>query len=635
MKIYTLILFTTTVHWSSFRLGNYAISNGFENGDFELVEIYSKALTAEEVTNLYNDARYVKPNLEHGGVKSLFFNPSSAQYAYLADNGSLDINQANTDFCLTGFLKTSSDITTTQYLFGKNVAASLDGRYGFYISGGVLNAAFTSSGSSIVIADNITLATNTEYHLVLGVDLTGKRVYFYIDGVLQNAGGIPFTGTIADLANKYEFYIGAGNNADGSLYQYPLRGEVRDVRIYHSDITGISNLANLQAGSLLGGEVARWKCDDESLTTVVDSVGSYNLIANNFTSLSFRNTATSKILHVHAFDGVPRNVLSGDTAGKGERLTNNYDWLGTNGTTTTPTDWFENREPLFSTSGGILTMSQGALGTFWGLRYNLAAVIGTLYRVRFRWKSTLNSVIRTGDTGNWIYFTATGDWQDSSVDYVATSTTFFFTEGGAGNEDILIDHITLEEIIPEVTNTDVEVVKEGQVRVPRFNGATSKIDCGDYNDLTGDITVLAWVRPFSSGESGLSRILGNGSFFIRFNYPGTDHVIQVRSDGSTSATTDLGAWKEHLSVFVVILRKANGDTTCYINGVIDAGMINESSGTPTIGFENIIVGNNENAAYTLDGDIPEVQVLSGLLTPEEISQYYSSTKHSTKHLYNK
>ena len=35
------------------------------DGNMSLVEIYNKVLTAEEVSNLYNDARYVLPNLEH------------------------------------------------------------------------------------------------------------------------------------------------------------------------------------------------------------------------------------------------------------------------------------------------------------------------------------------------------------------------------------------------------------------------------------------------------------------------------------------------------------------------------------------------------------------------------------------
>ena len=37
------------------------------------------------------------------------------QYAYVADNGALDINQASTDFVLSGYMKTGSDITTAQY----------------------------------------------------------------------------------------------------------------------------------------------------------------------------------------------------------------------------------------------------------------------------------------------------------------------------------------------------------------------------------------------------------------------------------------------------------------------------------------------------------------------------------------
>jgi hypothetical protein len=37
--------------------------NGNYNGELDYIEVYNKALTAEEVSNLYNDARYVVPKL--------------------------------------------------------------------------------------------------------------------------------------------------------------------------------------------------------------------------------------------------------------------------------------------------------------------------------------------------------------------------------------------------------------------------------------------------------------------------------------------------------------------------------------------------------------------------------------------
>jgi len=62
------------------------------------------------------------------------------QIAYVADNGDLDINQASTDYCFSAFVKTGSDLSTTQYLFGKPIAASIDGRFGVYIGSNTMTA---------------------------------------------------------------------------------------------------------------------------------------------------------------------------------------------------------------------------------------------------------------------------------------------------------------------------------------------------------------------------------------------------------------------------------------------------------------------------------------------------------------
>ncbi|KKM16303.1 hypothetical protein LCGC14_1687220, partial [marine sediment metagenome] len=211
------------------------------------------------------------------------------QYAYIADNGALDVNQASTDFVLSGFIKTGSDITTAQFTFGKNIGASVDGRYGFSVDTNVLNAIVESSGGPIVIPDNITLTTNTEYHVVLRVDRSGKKIYYYIDSILQNAGGTSYTGTIGSLNNSYKFYMGCGNNVSpaGNPELY-LEGQIRDVRVYHKDITSAANLAALQKGERLGDEVAWWFCEGTDTLEVFDASGNgYHMTAENFDSTSF------------------------------------------------------------------------------------------------------------------------------------------------------------------------------------------------------------------------------------------------------------------------------------------------------------------------------------------------------------
>jgi len=180
------------------------------------------------------------------------------EYLYYADNGALDINQATTDFCLSAKLTTGDDITTMQRAIGKLVPVATNGSYGFTVIVGVLRAYVFTSDGQFLVNDNITAATGTEYHLLLHIDITNSNIYYYIDGVLQNAGGTAFTGTFGTMANDYQFRVGCAT--DNSPLGDPANffgGAAKDVRVYHKDVSG--DLTKLQNGEILGDEKV-WYC---------------------------------------------------------------------------------------------------------------------------------------------------------------------------------------------------------------------------------------------------------------------------------------------------------------------------------------------------------------------------------------
>lgn len=182
------------------------------------------------------------------------------QYAYVADNGALDIKTAvdvgATDFCISCKIN-SGDIGSTSKVLGKLVHGNKNGMYGFLqLADGSLRAYYSTSIEDNNINDNIMQLVNIEYHCLLRIDLTNSKAYYYIDGVLQNAGGQSFAGTFDNLGNAYEFIIGAENNADGSLFYYTFEGIIKDVRIYHKNV--VPDLTELMAGEKLGDEVAWW-----------------------------------------------------------------------------------------------------------------------------------------------------------------------------------------------------------------------------------------------------------------------------------------------------------------------------------------------------------------------------------------
>lgn len=60
----------TSVGNTNIKIGAYLAGSNFWNGDIELIEVYNYSLTAQEVSNLYNNKRYVNPVLNHGQVTS-------------------------------------------------------------------------------------------------------------------------------------------------------------------------------------------------------------------------------------------------------------------------------------------------------------------------------------------------------------------------------------------------------------------------------------------------------------------------------------------------------------------------------------------------------------------------------------
>ena len=182
------------------------------------------------------------------------------QYAFVADNGALDINQAATDFCISGWAKANGD-DNIEYLFGKNVAGSVVGRYGFYKTAeNTVNFLFETSTGLKQVTTGIDGDSDTNEHLVIGrIDLGGAKAYVYVDSVLINPGGTAFTGTFATMTNVYEFYLSEGNNSGGSGLSGNFANTlIRDVRIYNKNITSDANLAKLQNNEKIGDEVAWW-----------------------------------------------------------------------------------------------------------------------------------------------------------------------------------------------------------------------------------------------------------------------------------------------------------------------------------------------------------------------------------------
>jgi len=171
-----------------------------------------------------------------------------------------------------------------------------------------------------------------------------------------------------------------------------------------------------------------------------------------------------------------------------------------------------------------------------------------------------------------------------------------------------------------ITNTAVTLVKDKEY-VMKFNGGTSRLNLGTFNDLTGNISIITWVKAWTFGDSTNGYILTNEKLIFRI---GGASIFYLYSNGSNFAFSSvvnlLNNW-----VCIIITRDSIGTVNFYINDILSNASI--SSGIPAISSSNIIIGNRNAIDRSWNGLIGEIQVIERLLAAEEISQYYNATKN--------
>lgn len=520
-----------------FRYIGYTNTNSW-HGEMELVEIYNKALTQEEVTNLYNDARYKVPELEHP-----------------AQGGGTDLNV--------------SDCENLSYTGFSNV---------------------TSTGFNAVSDGLITQVAGTADEIIL---TSGQRYLVSFNMVLNNGTAPEF-----DLSR----FLGS------SSY------------------------------SVEGAQIAQYGFNEFVFTCQTSTGGvvhftNFSTVANyEISNLKVQNLAvepTSKILHVTARDGVCRNLLSGDDGGIEYESDFSVDidgWDGyINSTSSANNDIYGRNNVLKATATGVASTPRIRKDNFLTIGKQYRFILDVYVPVE---NDAPDLNVYNGNVANALgVVSSSNEWQTIVYEFTAIDDQVHIAwhPGFVGIGDVFyIAKILITEIIPEVQLTDVEVVKDSPGYVPRVGKASNaKIDCGDYNDLTGDITILAWVNSAGAGGGSQGRIIDNSKFILRL---GSTRAIAVMSNGSTvvfgDSKTDLQTY-----AFIAVRRTASGDTYLYKNGVLDTNLDGDTTGTPEAGTTNILVGNQSAGSRNWAGKLPETIILSGLLTSTEISAYYTATKH--------
>jgi len=178
-------------------------------------------------------------------------------------------------------------------------------------------------------------------------------------------------------------------------------------------------------------------------------------------------------------------------------------------------------------------------------------------------------------------------------------------------------------LVPEVVNTSVGVVRDSTYAM-FFDGADSKLDCGSYDDLTGDKSFIAWIKPYGLGEGGFGRIFNNSKLLMWIEAAGSFAILKARSDGSTVVQSASGVISaSHIWWLIILTRTASGVSNFYVNGIL-SGTADQAGGTPVAGTTNILIGNSNGNDRTFYGLIGNARIENGILSSAQAMQVYTS-----------
>lgn len=155
----------------------------------------------------------------------------------------------------------------------------------------------------------------------------------------------------------------------------------------------------------------------------------------------------------------------------------------------------------------------------------------------------------------------------------------------------------------------------------------------DLLDITGDITISAWIYPErgTAFQSIIAKTLGSGATDTPFEVSTTNDTLPrltlTRADASgketVTSTQDLALNNWHH----IVVRVNSNVADFYVNG-IPTGKTGSLTKTPTANARPLYIGKRDDGLY-FDGTIDEVSIFSRALSDTEIVRIY---QHSTSDL---
>jgi len=452
----------------------------------------------------------------------------------------------------------------------------------------------------------------------------------YAVGNYEYCGYISADGKLrySDEGNNLTTYTGTTISA-GVLYDIVFVGTSAKTDCY---VNGV-----LQTPS---SSIANDKCE-------LNQIGRIN-VASYYSSCTFEliecynySLTSSQVANMYS-NKTYRNLNSGSPSGQGTQL-----FTGMVNGSTYSMDNFIATASGFTSNGAVTTSYEGCVSNSLGT-VAAAAPVTIEFDVVYSGTSTLRVSLSTDQTGASGVVTISLSLTTGHYVLHTTNTTSgarylqFTTNNTVGaTYNIAVSNLkiyyptTYKNLILSVdafsgaiqnrvnstalTNTSVSVVKDSNTNVMSFNGTSSKLDCGAYDTLVGNKTIIAWVKMNRTTANQV--IFGNTSGIIYgVGYADRLFYFSRNYSATPSSLTSVFEWGKWVQVAVIT--KSDGKTTHYINGVV-SNTADQNAGTPVAGG-SMVLGFND--AKYFNGRIASVKIYDGILSIDELTQEWSSTR---------
>ncbi len=192
-----------------------------------------------------------------------------------------------------------------------------------------------------------------------------------------------------------------------------------------------------------------------------------------------------------------------------------------------------------------------------------------------------------------------------------------------------IDNVVVKRIRNDFTELKLLEIIKDSCFATKFNGYFSYIDMGVDFLGVDNFSVYGWIKPFSSGGNGWGTIITNGEFYLSMGNGtrlGTKNNNIAGSPRSPVGSVPYNEW----TFFSLTRIGIAGINSLYLGNLDTAPVLDPAGhffgGIPAASTSNVLIGDMPMMSYAFDGLIPFIGVKDRLITSEQMSQIWASTR---------